>query len=82
MGLFKNEIFSREMGGGVIEWLAKVRNNTSVTRLVTLSWRDVYGQQKRASVQIGPGHIASPRLDMTQARVIPPVANIQVVSCQ
>jgi hypothetical protein len=82
MGLYKNEIFSREMGGGVVEWLAKIRNNTGVTKIVNFGWRDVNGQQQTSQVQIRGGEIASPRLDMTQARVIPPISEVQVLSCQ
>jgi hypothetical protein len=82
MGVYKNEVFSREMGGGVVEWLAKIRNNTSVTKIVDFGWRDMYGQQQRSQVQIRGGEIASPRLDLTQARVIPPVADVRLLSCQ
>ena len=82
MGVYKNEIFSREMGGGVVEWLAKIRNNTGVTKIVVFGWRDMYGQQQRSQVQIRGGDIASPRLDMSQARMIPPVTDVRVLSCQ
>jgi hypothetical protein len=82
MGLYKNEIFDRAMGGGVVEWLAKVRNNTPVTKIVVLGWRDMYGQQKSTQVQVQGGGIASPRLDLTQARAIPPVADVRLLSCQ
>jgi hypothetical protein len=82
MGVYKNEIFDRAMGGGVVEWLAKIRNNTPVTKIVVLGWRDMYGQQKSSQVQIQGGGIASPRLDLTQARVIPPVADVRLLSCQ
>jgi hypothetical protein len=82
MGLYQNEIFDRAMGGGVVEWLAKVRNNTSVTKIVVIGWRDVYGEQKTAQLQIRGGEIASPRLDLTQARMIAPVTEVRVVSCQ
>jgi len=82
MGVYKNEIFDRAMGGGVVEWLAKIRNNTGVTKIVVVGWRDVNGQQQSAQVQIRGGEIASPRLDLTQARVIPPVTDVRVLSCQ
>ena len=82
MGLYKNEIFDRAMGGGIVEWLAKIRNNSGVTKIVIFGWRDVNGQQQRSQVQIRGGEIASPRLDMSQARVIPPVADVRVLSCQ
>ena len=82
MGLYKNEIFDRAMGGGIVEWLAKIRNNSGVTKIVIFGWRDVNGQQQRSQVQIRGGEIASPRLDMSQARAIPPVADVRVLSCQ
>lgn len=46
MGLYKNEIFDRAMGGGITEWIAKIRNNTAVTKIVVFSWRDQYGEEK------------------------------------
>jgi hypothetical protein len=82
MGIYKNEIFDRAMGGGVVEWLAKIRNNTGVTKIVVVGWLDTYGQQQRAQVQIRGGEIASPRLDLTQAKMIPPVTDLRVLSCQ
>lgn len=82
LGLYKNEVMSGAIGGGLVEWLAKIRNNTTVTRIVVFGWRDMYGQQQTAQVQIRGGDIATPRLDMTQARVIPPVADLRLLSCQ
>jgi len=82
MGLYKNEIFDKAMGGGVVEWLAKIRNNTSVTKIVQFGWIDQYGQQQRAQVQIRGGEIASPRVDMTQARYIAPVRDLRLLSCE
>jgi hypothetical protein len=82
MGLYKNEIFDRAMGGGVVEWLAKIRNNSSTTKIVIFGWRGAEGQDLKAQVQIVGGGIASPRLDLTQARLIAPVANLRVLSCE
>lgn len=82
MGLFKNEIFDRAMGGGITEWLVKIRNNTAVTKIVIFGWRDQYGQEQTSQVQIRGGEIASPRVDMTQARYIAPTTNVKLVSCQ
>jgi hypothetical protein len=82
MGIHKNTAISAAIGGGVVEWLAKIRNNTSVTKIVVFGWRDMYGQQQRSQVQIRGGEIASVRLDLTQARVIPPVTDVRVLSCQ
>ena len=82
MGLYKNEIFDRAMGGGVVEWLAQVRNNTGVTKIAVIGWRDMYGEQKKAQYQIRGGQITSARLDMTQARAIPPVTDLRLLSCE
>jgi hypothetical protein len=82
MGLYKNEIFDRAMGGGITEWIAKIRNNTAVTKIVVFSWRDQYGQEKASQVQIRGGEIASARVDMTQAEFIAPVQDLQLKSCQ
>jgi hypothetical protein len=82
MGLYKNEIFDKAMGGGVVEWLAKVRNNSGITKIVVIGWRDSEGQQRRTQIQIRGGEIASPRVDMSQARPIPPVADLRLLSCQ
>lgn len=82
MGFYKNEIFDRAMGGGVVEWLAKIRNNTSVTKIVVFGWIDMYGEQKRSQVQIRGGEIASVRVDLTQARAIAPVRDLQIQSCE
>lgn len=82
MGVFKNTVMDPAIGGGVVEWLAKIRNNTNVTKIVVFGWIDMYGQQKKAQVQIRGGDIASVRLDLTEARVIPPVRDVRVLSCQ
>jgi hypothetical protein len=82
MGIHKNTAISAAIGGGVVEWLAKIRNNTAVTKIVVFGWIDMYGQQQKAQVQIRGGDIASVRLDLTQARVIPPVRDLRVLSCQ
>lgn len=82
MGIYKNTVMDPAIGGGVVEWLAKIRNNTGVTKIVVFGWIDMYGQQRKAQVQIRGGEIASVRLDLTQARVIPPVRDLRVFSCQ
>ena len=82
MGLYKNEIFDRAMGGGIVEWLAKIRNNTNVTKIVVFGWRDSEGAERKSQVQIAGGEIASPRVDLTQARFIAPVANLRLLSCE
>lgn len=82
MGIFKNTAIDPAIGGGIVEWLAKIRNNTNVTKIVVFGWIDMYGQQQKAQVQIRGGDIASVRIDLTQARIIPPVRDLRVLSCQ
>lgn len=82
MGIYKNTVMDPAIGGGLVEWLAKMRNNNAVTKIVVFAWIDMYGQQRKAQVQIRGGEIASVRLDLTQARVIPPVRDLRVLSCQ
>lgn len=82
MGLYKNEVMSGAIGGGLVEWLAKIRNNTAVTKIVVFGWIDMYGAQKNAQVQIRGGDIATPRLDLTQVRAISPVRDLRILSCQ
>jgi len=82
LGIFKNTAIDPAIGGGVVEWLAKIRNNTNVTKIVVFGWIDMYGQQKKAQVQIRGGDIASVRLDLTQARVIPPERDLRLLLCQ
>lgn len=78
MGLFKNNTGA----AGLVEWLAKIRNNGGVTRIVTFDWMNQYGQQQKGQVQIQGGQISSIRLDLTQDMFIPPVSNLRLISCQ
>ncbi|HVR37485.1 MAG TPA: hypothetical protein VMU84_00195, partial [Thermoanaerobaculia bacterium] len=83
MGIYKNELISREMSqGGMEEWLAKIRNNTSLTKIIKFGWIDQYGGQQVAQVELRGGDIATPRLDLTQKRFIAPVKDLKLVSCQ
>jgi hypothetical protein len=83
LGLYKNELISRQMSeGGLEEWLAKIRNNTSVTKIIKFGWIDQYGQQQVARVELRGGDIATPRLDLTPKRYIAPVKDLKLVSCQ
>lgn len=82
MGLYKNDALPTAMGGGVVQWLAKIRNNTGVATIVAFTWTDMNGQTKRSQVQIEGGRIATVELDVTQARLIAPVSNLQLASCQ
>ena len=83
MGIYTNELMSPQMTqGGLYEWLAKIRNNTGVTKIIRFSWIDEYGQQKVAQIQLKGGDIATSRLDLTQKKFIPPVKDLKIVSCQ
>ena len=82
MGLYKNDALPTAIGGGIVQWLAKIRNNTGVAKIVSFSWIDMYGQTKRSQIQIAGGAITSAELDVTQARLIAPVRDLQLVSCQ
>jgi hypothetical protein len=83
LGIYRNELVSREMSeGGMEEWLAKIRNNTGLTKIIKFGWIDQYGQQQVAQVQLPAGDIATPRLDLTPKRRIAPVRDLKLVSCQ
>jgi hypothetical protein len=82
MGIFKNTALPRAMGGGVVQWLAKVRNNNTSARLITVTWLDEYGQPKRAQVQVPAGQISNVELDLSKDRFIAPVKNFQLVACR
>jgi Domain of unknown function (DUF4440) len=56
MGLYKDD-FRPVMP--LIRWFAKVRNGTSVTRIVTVSWTNLYGVDKSFQSEVKPGDIAT-----------------------
>jgi len=78
MGLYKNNTGV----AGLVEWLAKIRNNGGVTRIVIYGWMDMYGQPQKGQVQIQGGQISSIRLDLTQNMAIPPVKDLRLLSCR
>jgi len=82
MGLVKNDVFDRAMGGGLVAWHMRMRNNSGVAKIVEYGWIDMYGQEKKGSVQIRGGEIANPRLDLSEARPIAPVRNLRILRCQ
>jgi len=82
MGVFKNQAMATAIGGGIVEWLLKIRNNTTVTKIVIYSYRDSYGGTPQNQVQIRGGEIATIRLDLTKSRFIAPVTDVRIVSCQ
>jgi hypothetical protein len=82
MGVFKNQAMATAIGGGIVEWLLKIRNNTTVTKIVIYSYRDSYGGTPQSQVQIRGGEIATIRLDLTKSQFIAPVSDVRIVSCQ
>jgi hypothetical protein len=82
MGLISNIVQETVIGGGIVEWVARVRNNEPITKIVVVGWRDMYGQEQQAQTQIGGGQIVSIRLDLTQSRFVAPVTNVHLVSCR
>lgn len=82
LGIFKNTALPRAVGGGVVQWLGKIRNSNTAARIVAVTWIDEYGQTKRAQVQIAAGQIADVELDLKLDRAIAPVKNFQVETCR
>jgi hypothetical protein len=82
MGVFKNQAIATAIGGGIVEWLLKIRNNTAVTKIVIYSYLDSYGRRPQYQVQIRGGEIATLRVDLTQSQFIAPVSDVRILSCQ
>lgn len=59
MGLFKEDM--RPVSPLII-YLAKIRNSTNVTRIVTLQWMNMYTEEFRSTAEIGAGQIATLQL--------------------
>lgn len=77
MGLFEN----RPLPGAVI-YFVKIRNNTSVAKLVTFSFINEYGEEKRRQIQVRGGDIATVDIDVNQKRIIASVRDIRLVACR
>jgi len=78
MGLYKNDM--RPMAP-LILWFAKVRNATSVTRIVTVGWTNLYAQEKIFRAEIGSGDIATLELTRQQPVERQPT-NLRLIECQ
>jgi hypothetical protein len=59
LGVFKEDM--RPMSPLII-YLAKIRNGTNVTRIVTLQWLNMYGEALQTTAEISSGQIATLKL--------------------
>jgi hypothetical protein len=59
MGIYQNDM---RPVSPLIMHFAKVRNGTSVTRIVNIEWLDYYGQEMTAHAEVGAGQIANMQL--------------------
>ncbi|MHB0972078.1 MAG: hypothetical protein ACYC7A_21885 [Thermoanaerobaculia bacterium] len=59
LGVFKEDM--RPMAPLII-YLAKIRNGTNVTRIVTLQWLNMYAEALQTTAEISPGQIATLKL--------------------
>ncbi len=78
MGVFKEDM--RPMAP-LIVWLAKIRNGTGVTRMVTLQWLNMYAEELQSSVEIGAGQIATLKLAAQEPFQRQPI-NLKLSSCR
>jgi hypothetical protein len=78
MGLYKVDM---RPASPLIVYQAKVRNRTSVMRIVTIGWQDYYGVEKQASGQIAAGDIATFNLGPQEPRDRQPI-NLRVKTCE
>jgi hypothetical protein len=65
----------------LIIYLAKIRNGTSMARIVTLQWLDMYGQTMESTVQVGAGQIATLQLSRNSPVDRRPI-NLRISSCR
>jgi hypothetical protein len=65
----------------LIMHFAKVRNGTSVTRIVNVEWLDYYGQEMTAHAEVGAGAIATIQLSVQSPSNRAPTA-LKLASCQ
>ena len=78
MGLFTEDM--RPVAPLII-YLAKIRNGTSITRIVTLQWLDMYGQAMESTIQVGAGQIATLQLARNKPVERKPI-NLRISSCR
>ncbi len=78
MGIFT--IDKRPMAP-LIMYLAKIRNGTSMTRIVTVEWLDMYGQAMTSTNEIGAGQIVTTQLSANSPSDRSP-QNLRITSCR
>lgn len=78
MGLYKVDM---RPAAPLIVYQAKVRNGTSLTRIVTVGWMDFYGQEKVVNGQVGPGAIGTFELGPQESGTRQPI-NLRVRACE
>jgi hypothetical protein len=78
MGLFKTDM--RPMSPLII-YLAKIRNGTSLTRIVTVEWLDMYGQAMQSTNQVGAGQIVTTQLGANSPSDRQP-QDLRITSCR
>ena len=78
MGLYKVDM---RPAMPLIVYQVKVRNGTSLTRIVTVGWTDLYGQEKATQGQVAPGAIATFELGPQQPVERQPI-NLRLRACE
>lgn len=78
MGLFN--IDKRPMAPLII-YLAKIRNGSSMTRIVTIEWLDMYGQEMTSTNEIAAGQIVTAQLGANSPRDRQPT-DLRITSCR
>lgn len=78
MGLFTTDM--RPMSPLII-YLAKIRNGSNITRIVTIEWLDMYGQAMTSTNEIGAGQIVTTQLSANSPRDRQPI-NLRITSCR
>jgi hypothetical protein len=78
MGLYKVDM---RPASPLIVYQAKVRNGSSVTRIVAIGWQDLYGQEQQTAGQVKPGDIATFNLGPQKPFERQPI-DLRVKSCE
>lgn len=78
LGIFKEDM--RPVSPLII-YLAKIRNGTNVTRMVTLRWLNMYAEELQSSVEISAGQIATLKLAAQEPFQRQPI-NLKISSCR
>lgn len=63
LGLYKEDF---RPVSPLILWFAKVRNGTSMTKIVSVEWTNLYGERIRNTAEVGAGQIATLQLATQQ----------------